>query len=168
MSGSATIWRTVMRGLSDAYGSWKTICMSVRILRVSALSSGSTSRPSNSTWPLVAVKSFSARRAVVDLPQPDSPTSPNVCPRCTSNVTPSTARTVPTRRRRIAPFVTGKCLVRSRTSSSVSGPAPGRPTTGSGPTGASTGVAETGAASTLTSRTAVVSARGWLGGVAWR
>ena len=32
------------------------------------------------------------QRASVDLPQPDSPTSPNVSPRLTSNETPSTAR----------------------------------------------------------------------------
>ena len=29
---SARIWRTVMRGFSEAYGSWKTICMSARAL----------------------------------------------------------------------------------------------------------------------------------------
>jgi hypothetical protein len=26
-SGSSSTWRTVMRGLSEALGSWKTICM---------------------------------------------------------------------------------------------------------------------------------------------
>ena len=33
--------------------------------------------------------------AVVDLPQPDSPTSPSVSPRATSKLTPDTACTVP-------------------------------------------------------------------------
>ena len=33
-SGSATISRTVIRGFSDAYGSWKTICMSRRTGRI--------------------------------------------------------------------------------------------------------------------------------------
>jgi len=33
--------------------------------------------------------------AVTDLPEPDSPTMANTSPRCTSKVTPSTARTKP-------------------------------------------------------------------------
>src|ERR1700704_5631434 len=55
-------------------------------------------------------------RAVVDLPQPDSPTMPTVSPLAMANDTSSTARTVlllPNR-----PPRTGKCLVRPLTSSS--------------------------------------------------
>ncbi len=44
---------------------------------------------------------------VVVLPQPDSPTRPSVSPSRMSKLTPSTACTVPTRRRSTAPFVSG-------------------------------------------------------------
>ena len=44
---------------------------------------------------------------VVVLPQPDSPTSPSVSPSRMSKLMPSTARTVPTRRRRTAPLISG-------------------------------------------------------------
>ncbi len=47
--------------------------------------------------------------AVTDLPQPDSPTIPSVWPRSTEKLTPSTARTTPSRVK--------KCVCRSRTSS---------------------------------------------------
>ena len=50
--------------------------------------------------------------AVTDLPQPDSPTIPSVSPRLSEKLTPSTAFVVPHR-------VT-KCVVRSRTSRTVS------------------------------------------------
>src|SRR6185369_2227700 len=56
-------------------------------------------------------------RPTVVLPQPDSPTSPSVSPRRTSNETWSTARTqAPVRWR--TPIFTGKCLTRSTTSTS--------------------------------------------------
>src|SRR2546425_2202201 len=42
--------------------------------------------------PSLGVSSPTIRRAMVDLPQPDSPTSARVSPRRTSSVTPSTAR----------------------------------------------------------------------------
>src|SRR6266542_3192460 len=61
-------------------------------------------------------------RPVVDLPQPDSPTRPSVSPRLMENDTPSTARTAPTLRWKMMPWVSGKCITRSRTSSSVSSP----------------------------------------------
>ena len=74
--GSLMIEPTVMRGLSDAYGSWKTIC----ILRRSARRSR---RPSSEHF--LAAELHRARRRleqpqdqrpVVVLPQPDSPTKP--------------------------------------------------------------------------------------------
>ena len=90
---------TVMRGLSDAYGSWKIICIVAAqrpqrrsgelrdVLAVEARSSRT-----------VGVEQRMSRRAVVDLPQPDSPTMPSVSPRRTSKMTPSTACTAPTSR----------------------------------------------------------------------
>src|SRR5438105_1192189 len=53
------------------------------------------------------------QRPVVDLPQPDSPTSPNVSPLKISKVTPSTARQTSS-----LPSM-GKCLARSRTLTSA-------------------------------------------------
>ena len=55
-------------------------------------------------------------RIVVVLPQPDSPTRPMVRPGWIENEMPSTARTVPIRRGKTAPFISGKCFVRSFTS----------------------------------------------------
>ena len=53
-------------------------------------------------------------RPSVVLPQPLSPTSPNVSPRLTSNVTPSTAFTSAILRWKMMPEVTGKYILRSR------------------------------------------------------
>src|SRR5579859_3171480 len=52
---------------------------------------------------------------MVDLPDPLSPTSPNVLPRGTESETPSTACTAPTRRWTIMPWVIGKCITRFST-----------------------------------------------------
>ena len=51
ISGSSTIAPTRMRGLSDEYGSWKTICMSRRASRSSSRDNARTSRPSNTISP---------------------------------------------------------------------------------------------------------------------
>src|SRR5215203_5776546 len=56
------------------------------------------------------------RRAVVDLPQPDSPTMPSTSPLSTEKFTSSTARTTPALP--MKPPRTGKCLLSARTSSS--------------------------------------------------
>src|SRR5919204_456140 len=56
-------------------------------------------------------------RPVVDLPQPDSPTRPRVSPFSTKKSTPSTARTAPTWRWKMIPWVSGKCILRAFTSS---------------------------------------------------
>ena len=85
-----------MRGSRLAYGSWKTIWSSLRVAR-------------SSSWPIVVISLPRKRtdpggrressdvmpRAVVLLPQPDSPTSPSVSPGCSERSTPSTARTTP-------------------------------------------------------------------------
>jgi hypothetical protein len=84
---------TVMRGLSDAYGSWKTICSLRRRRRSSPPFIVVTSLPWNRTLPDVGSTSRSTERAVVDLPQPDSPTIPSVSPCRTSKLTPHTAWT---------------------------------------------------------------------------
>ena len=89
----------VMRGLSEANGSWNTICIERRSGRSSALLRWVMSCPSIRIAPEVGSTSRSTLRATVDLPQPDSPTSPSVSPTPTEKLTPSTACTVPTRRR---------------------------------------------------------------------
>jgi hypothetical protein len=94
-----------IRGLSDPTGSWKMIC----IRRRSCLSS----RPffSKIFWPpSVAepeVGGWSWIRVLprVDLPQPDSPTSPKTSPAYASNETSSTAFTSPILRRRMPPRI---------------------------------------------------------------
>src|SRR5439155_6337243 len=76
-TGSPTMSRTRQRGFRLAYGDWKIICLRW---------------PRNSMRPPLGASSPTIRRAMVDLPQPDSPTSARVSPRRTSSVTPSTAR----------------------------------------------------------------------------
>ena len=61
------------------------------------------------------------QRAIVDLPQPDSPTTPSVSPRSTVKDTPSTAFTEATCFWKMIPRVIGKCFFRSSTTSSSSG-----------------------------------------------
>src|SRR5207244_10763288 len=66
--------------------------------------------------PLVGCAKARISFEVVVLPQPDSPTRPRVVPARIRNDTPSTARTSPADHPR-NPRRTGKCLVRSETSS---------------------------------------------------
>ena len=82
-----------MRGLSEAYGSWKTICMSLRSVFISLRDAFMTSMPSNVTSPPVASVRRSTVRPTVDLPPPLSPTRPIVSPFSTLKLTPSTAYT---------------------------------------------------------------------------
>ncbi len=83
--------RTIMRGLSEAKLSWNTICTCRRY------SLGESCSPIACPLKRMAPSSRAIRsmmsRAVVDLPQPDSPTMPSVSPGITSNEMPSTART---------------------------------------------------------------------------
>src|SRR5579884_202148 len=58
-------------------------------------------------------------RPMVVLPEPLSPTSPIVLPRSMLKLTPSTARTWPTTLWMMIPWVSGKYILRSRTSSIV-------------------------------------------------
>ena len=52
---------TVIRGLSDAYGSWKTICISRRIRRRSSFFIVVSSSPMNLTEPEVGFSSSSTQ-----------------------------------------------------------------------------------------------------------
>ena len=77
-----------------------------------------TFSPSNRMSPWSGLMICITRRAVVDLPQPDSPTMPSVSPFITSKSTPSTALTI-VRVRARSPLLLPKCLVSPRTESSA-------------------------------------------------
>ena len=105
VSASPMIAPTVMRGLSEANGSWKMICMSRRSERRALLiERHAHPRPANHNSPELGSISRRMQRPVVDLPQPDSPTTPSVSPFSTSKLTWSTAWTLPTSRPRRPPF----------------------------------------------------------------
>ena len=106
---------TVIRGLSDAYGSWKMICMSRRCRRMASLPNPNRSTPSKSTCPAVASTSRSMSLPSVVLPQPLSPTTPKVSPRPIARSTPSTALTWACTRPQ-NPRRTGKCFLSPLTS----------------------------------------------------
>ena len=74
------------------------------------------SRPSRMTAPAVGRINCRMVRPRVDLPQPDSPTSPRISPWRNENDTPSTALTAPSLRLNTNPFSTGKYVLRFRTS----------------------------------------------------
>ncbi len=119
-SASPMIEPTVILGFSDAYGSWKMICISFRSARSERLSSVVTFFPWKVTSPDVGSISRRMARPVVDLPQPDSPTSPSVSPGMMSKETSSTAWTRATSRERSPPRI-GKYFLRFLTLSSASG-----------------------------------------------
>ena len=105
--------RRVMRGFSEAYGSWKTICISRR----SAVSSarprlGDVVPVEARSSPRSARAAAGAARPVVVLPQPDSPTMPERLARRCWNETPSTALTHRPGAEDAAAVI-GKCLTRS-------------------------------------------------------
>jgi len=74
---------------------------SVRILRISSRESELRFTPLKVTVPAVGSINRINIRAVVDLPQPDSPTRPNVSPGAISKVISETAFTWPTVRLKI-------------------------------------------------------------------
>ena len=84
---------TRRRGLSEENGFWKTICRRTSSRGRAPRVSGLTSRPSKRTVPDRGATIPTAARARVDLPQPDSPTSPTIAPRSISRLAPATART---------------------------------------------------------------------------
>src|SRR5512139_468797 len=99
-SGSPTMSCSVMRGLSDANGSWKIICIcrrSDRSSRFGIVATSTTLLPSVSRiCPAVGAIALRMQRDVVVLPQPLSPTSDSVSPSLRKKVTSSTALTWPT------------------------------------------------------------------------
>ncbi|EDT38061.1 hypothetical protein BamMEX5DRAFT_6154 [Burkholderia ambifaria MEX-5] len=105
---------TVRRGFSDANGSWKMNWMFRRSACRSAPFIALMSRPSNSIEPLCDSTRRSSERPVVDLPQPDSPTSASVSPARSSKLTRSTACTYCDTRLN-TPLFTGNRVTRSRT-----------------------------------------------------
>ena len=91
IEGLLMIRSIVNMGFSDEYGSWKIGCTRWRNdLQLLALEAG-MSWPSNRMRPLVGSITFSSMRAVVVLPEPDSPTIATVSPRGTANDTLLTA-----------------------------------------------------------------------------
>src|SRR5450830_1074085 len=89
MAASLTTWSTRWRGFSEAYGFWNTIW----ILRWVSTLGVVMSLPSNASAPLVAGSRPAIMRPTVDLPQPDSPTSPSTSPLATLSDTSLTAYT---------------------------------------------------------------------------
>jgi hypothetical protein len=78
-------------GLSEANGSWNTIRSCCRYFRRPFPKVG-TGWPSRSTVPLVGRSSCVRIFAIVDLPLPDCPTRPSVCPDDSVKLTASRAR----------------------------------------------------------------------------
>ena len=100
-SGSATMSRTLRRGLSEEIGSWKIICTWVRSVRRSPRLSVVSSVSPKRMVPEVARSTWTMARPVVDLPQPDSPTSPSVSPLRSEKLMPATACTAVLPRRKV-------------------------------------------------------------------
>src|SRR3954447_3495198 len=131
---SATMSPTVIRGFREAYGSWKMIWTSRRYCLSARPPILASPRSLRRTEPPVGFSSATSNFETVDLPQPDSPTSPSVSPRRSVRFTPSTARTWPTVRLKTIPWVSGKYFFRSLISSSGApgGGAGGRAASASG------------------------------------
>ena len=93
--GCPMVSLTVIRGFRDAYGSWKIICISVRRFCISFLPHFKMSLPSKKICPALGSDSLSMVLPSVDLPHPDSPTTPRVCPCMICMFTSSTAWSSP-------------------------------------------------------------------------
>ncbi len=92
---SATARPIGMRGSSDRYGSWNTICVVAASSRRSApdIARSGRATPPNDSSPASACSSPTRMRASVDLPDPDSPTMPSDPPRASAKPTPESAVT---------------------------------------------------------------------------
>src|SRR5262245_41574840 len=101
----------------EEYGSWNISWRFLRYLRSSLPRSAETSRPASSTLPEFGCSSATTSFPIVVLPQPDSPTRPNVSPALTVNDTSETACTAPALRCKMAPAVIGYSLTMFLTSS---------------------------------------------------
>src|SRR5438034_11443613 len=90
--------------------------MSFRTANQAWLDAPVISWPIQTMLPAVAGIRFSTARARVDLPQPDSPTTPSVSPAWMSKETPSTAfRVRAGDQGQALPALTLKCTFKSRT-----------------------------------------------------
>ena len=85
------IWPTVMRGLREEKGSWKIICIFFLRALSCAPFAPVMSWPSKQILPPVGSSRWRMVRPSVDLPQPDSPTTPRVSPLFMLMLTSSTA-----------------------------------------------------------------------------
>ena len=114
--GSTSVWPMVKRGFRLAYGFWNTIWMRRRMPWRSRSLSLSRFLPSKMTSPPVGSCRRSSVRPIVVLPEPDSPTTPSVCPLRSWKLTFCTALNsrLPNR-----PFFSQKLLARLRTSSTT-------------------------------------------------
>src|SRR5690625_865894 len=92
-SGSSSVSLTARRGFSAVEGSWKTT-ETVRPSSLRVPRERRMGRPWKCTFPEVTACRPVITRARVDLPDPDSPTTPSTSPRRTEALTPSTARMV--------------------------------------------------------------------------
>ena len=93
-SGSAIDVATRARGFSEENGSWNTSPIRRRNARAADPLAPNTSVPSSVAVPPSGRANPVNAAATVDLPEPDSPTSPSVAPRRTVNDTSRTACTV--------------------------------------------------------------------------
>ncbi len=108
---------TVRRGLSERYGSWKTICTRLRSGRSARGGISAMSSLPSLIWPALGSISRTTQRATVVLPEPDSPTMPSVSP----------AADVEGRRRRAACTVARLAEPAARRGRSWPGPWPPAP-----------------------------------------
>ena len=94
---------TVMRGLSELYGSWKITCIFRRIGRSAVSVRPVSVRPSKMISPAVGCSSCRTQRPSVVFPHPDSPTSPSVCPLAIEKLTRPRRAPLPSPRRTDSP-----------------------------------------------------------------
>jgi acyl-CoA thioesterase-1 len=80
-----------LRGLSEPYGFWNTICTLLRSARTRSGLTSTASPPARSSLPPLGFSISAITRASVDLPQPDSPTTASVRPGSIVNEMPPTA-----------------------------------------------------------------------------
>ena len=118
-SGSPTMLPMLWRGSREPKGSWKTIVHPpAERADLSLGQSRDVLALEDDVCRAVGSYRRTMQRPTVVLPHPLSPTSPSVSPLRMAKLTPSTALTSATLRRN-SPAVTGKYILRSRTSSSV-------------------------------------------------
>ncbi len=84
----------VLRGFSDPYGFWNTSCTTRRKRARASCVAWTASMPPRRSEPALGGSIIVTRRASVDLPQPDSPTTARVRPAASVNEIPPTACSV--------------------------------------------------------------------------